>query len=146
MFGPGTVPARRHVRHVPRIAGTRHERELRLAGYERIAGLDEVGRGSLAGPVVAAAVILPERHRIPVDDRALRQANVPQGQGIDDEMIRLLREARDRLLHRELGRLQDVDPIDHFDLDTANADRDRPSQDQLIEALATRSNEHLAIA
>jgi len=65
MFGPGTVPARRHVRHVPRIAGTRHERELRLAGYERIAGLDEVGRGSLAGPVVAAAVILPERHRIP---------------------------------------------------------------------------------
>ena len=42
----------------------RHERELRLAGFEHIAGLDEVGRGSLAGPVVAAAVILPERHRI----------------------------------------------------------------------------------
>jgi ribonuclease HII len=65
VFGPGTAPARRVVRHVPRIAGTRHERELRSAGYERIAGLDEVGRGSLAGPVVAAAVILPERHRIP---------------------------------------------------------------------------------
>jgi len=28
-------------------------------GYQRIAGLDEVGRGPLAGPVVAAAVILP---------------------------------------------------------------------------------------
>jgi ribonuclease HII len=28
-------------------------------GYRRIAGLDEVGRGPLAGPVVAAAVILP---------------------------------------------------------------------------------------
>jgi len=42
----------------------RHERELREAGYRHIAGLDEVGRGSLAGPVVAAAVILPERHRI----------------------------------------------------------------------------------
>lgn len=29
-------------------------------GYEKIAGLDEVGRGPLAGPVVAAAVILPK--------------------------------------------------------------------------------------
>ncbi len=42
----------------------RHERELRAAGFRHIAGLDEVGRGSLAGPVVAAAVILPENHRI----------------------------------------------------------------------------------
>ncbi|MGH2429567.1 MAG: ribonuclease HII [Candidatus Limnocylindria bacterium] len=42
----------------------RHERELRMAGFTRVAGLDEVGRGCLAGPVVAAAVILPERHRI----------------------------------------------------------------------------------
>src|SRR4030042_1454602 len=29
-------------------------------GYQRIAGVDEAGRGPLAGPVVAAAVILPE--------------------------------------------------------------------------------------
>jgi len=29
-------------------------------GYERIAGVDEVGRGPLAGPVVAAAVVLPK--------------------------------------------------------------------------------------
>lgn len=42
----------------------RNERELRLAGFRRVAGIDEVGRGCLAGPVVAAAVILPERHRI----------------------------------------------------------------------------------
>ncbi|CAN5838294.1 ribonuclease HII [soil metagenome] len=42
----------------------RNERELRLAGFRRVAGLDEVGRGCLAGPVVAAAVILPARHRI----------------------------------------------------------------------------------
>lgn len=42
----------------------RNERELHLAGYARVAGIDEVGRGCLAGPVVAAAVILPERHRI----------------------------------------------------------------------------------
>lgn len=49
-----------------------HERELRMAGFQWIAGLDEVGRGSLAGPVVAAAVILPERHRI----RGLRDSKV----------------------------------------------------------------------
>lgn len=36
-----------------------HERRLWAAGYEQIAGLDEAGRGCLAGPVVAAAVILP---------------------------------------------------------------------------------------
>ncbi len=30
-------------------------------GYHWIAGVDEVGRGPLAGPVVAAAVILPQR-------------------------------------------------------------------------------------
>ena len=29
-------------------------------GYKRIAGIDEAGRGPLAGPVVSAAVILPE--------------------------------------------------------------------------------------
>jgi ribonuclease HII len=50
----------------------RHERELRLAGFQRIAGIDEVGRGSLAGPVVAAAVVLPERHRI----KGLRDSKV----------------------------------------------------------------------
>ena len=38
------------------------ERELRARGFHAVAGIDEVGRGSLFGPVVAAAVILsPER-------------------------------------------------------------------------------------
>lgn len=35
------------------------ERQLWDAGYTHIAGVDEVGRGALAGPLVAAAVILP---------------------------------------------------------------------------------------
>ncbi len=37
------------------------ERRLEALGYRFIAGIDEVGRGSLAGPVVAAAVIVPCR-------------------------------------------------------------------------------------
>jgi len=38
------------------------ERELRARGFHAVAGVDEVGRGSLFGPVVAAAVILsPDR-------------------------------------------------------------------------------------
>lgn len=37
-----------------------YEKELYSAGYEFIAGTDEAGRGPLAGPVVAAAVILPK--------------------------------------------------------------------------------------
>ncbi|WP_144549020.1 ribonuclease HII [Bacillus sp. X1(2014)] len=36
-----------------------YEHNWRLKGFEMIAGVDEVGRGPLAGPVVAAAVILP---------------------------------------------------------------------------------------
>ena len=43
--------------------GLRHERKLRADGCALIAGIDEVGRGPLAGPVVAAAAILPERFR-----------------------------------------------------------------------------------
>ena len=38
----------------------RYERRLRAQGFARIAGADEAGRGALAGPLVAAAVILPE--------------------------------------------------------------------------------------
>lgn len=40
------------------------ELEARRCGYRRIAGLDEAGRGPLAGPVVAAAVVLPARCRL----------------------------------------------------------------------------------
>jgi ribonuclease HII len=39
----------------------RYERELRQQGFCLVAGVDEAGRGALAGPLVAGAVILPER-------------------------------------------------------------------------------------
>ncbi len=41
------------------------ENELRKKGYQNICGVDEAGRGPLAGPVCAAAVILPEHCDIP---------------------------------------------------------------------------------
>jgi len=40
--------------------GTRFEDEARAAGHAVVAGVDEVGRGALCGPVVAAAVVLGE--------------------------------------------------------------------------------------
>ncbi len=47
-----------------RVPATRTlENALRRAGFVHVAGVDEVGRGCLAGPVVAAAVVLhPDRH------------------------------------------------------------------------------------
>ena len=42
-----------------------YEKECYARGMELIAGVDEVGRGPLAGPVVAAAVILPKACKIP---------------------------------------------------------------------------------
>lgn len=42
-----------------------YESALQVQGYRLIAGVDEVGRGPLAGPVVAAAVILPPEFELP---------------------------------------------------------------------------------
>jgi ribonuclease HII len=49
---------------VTRVPATRTlENALRRVGFVHVAGCDEVGRGCLAGPVVAAAVVLhPDRH------------------------------------------------------------------------------------
>ncbi len=47
------------------VPSARWETALRRSGYVRIAGTDEVGRGCLAGPVVAAAVILRPGARRP---------------------------------------------------------------------------------
>jgi ribonuclease HII len=51
------------------MCSSRFERLARQQGWQRIAGLDEAGRGALFGPVVAAAVILDPLRRIPgLDD------------------------------------------------------------------------------
>jgi len=55
------------------ICSLEHENLLRARGFLLIAGIDEAGRGPLAGPVVAAAAILPEkfRHKVLRDSKAL---------------------------------------------------------------------------
>jgi ribonuclease HII len=72
------------------LAGTRAglslETELWQAGYKHVAGVDEVGRGAWAGPVVAAAVILP------VDARSLRPLL-----GAVDDSKKLAPRVRERL-------------------------------------------------
>jgi len=62
------------------------ENDLWQAGYQRIAGVDEAGRGAWAGPVVAVAVILP------ADPAALAPLL-----GVVDDSKRLTPAARERL-------------------------------------------------
>jgi ribonuclease HII len=51
--------------HEQFISMTSFEQKYRAEGYHAIAGIDEAGRGPLAGPVVAGAVILPEDFYLP---------------------------------------------------------------------------------
>ena len=52
-----------------KMPSSRYERAARSAGYRSIAGVDEVGRGALFGPVIAAAVVLdPARQIRGLDD------------------------------------------------------------------------------
>src|SRR5262250_1495730 len=73
------APARDHERTQCMACGSKIERRIRKAGYRLIAGADEVGRGSLAGPVVAAAVIFGPR-------------GVPRGIDDSKKLTRLKRE------------------------------------------------------
>ena len=65
----------------------RLEREVRRRGYQFIAGVDEAGRGSLAGPVVAAAVILPASCVLPALDDS-KKLDAPTRERLDAEVRR----------------------------------------------------------
>ncbi len=59
------------------------EKTLWNRGLEFIAGIDEVGRGSWAGPLVAAGVILPKNFKIPTGLKDSKQLNRKQREVLD---------------------------------------------------------------
>ena len=62
------------------------ENALRRLGFQRIAGVDEVGRGCLAGPVMAAAVVLdPARHIPALSDS--KQVGAPERERLYEEIV-----------------------------------------------------------
>jgi ribonuclease HII len=83
------------------------EKQIHDLGYKRIAGLDEVGRGPLAGPVVAAACILP-------DDFVLRGINDSKKLDFDQRLA----------LYNELLRHPDIQygvgVVEAIDIDQIN--------------------------
>jgi ribonuclease HII len=84
----------------------RHDEDLRNNGFQRIAGIDEAGRGPLAGPVVAAAVVLRGNTRI----KGLRDSKkVPE-----KERESLFIEIQDTALDIGIG------IVNHEDIDRIN--------------------------
>ena len=85
------------------------ERDLRRAIGPLIAGIDEVGRGPLAGPVVACAIIMPPDERVirGVDDSKVLSA---------DERARLAERIRSRALSIGVGAasVREIDKVNIF--------------------------------
>jgi ribonuclease HII len=99
------------------------ERELARRGYRFVAGVDEVGRGCLAGPVVAAAVILPLDCVLPgLDDSKRLDA---------ESREKLDREVRQRAVAFAVGHVE-ASQIDERDILRASLTAMR----QAIEALS----------
>ncbi len=96
---PEVIPSERHHPHHPhhrRKRWTTIEKEIRALHGPLIAGVDEVGRGPLAGPVVACAVIMPP------DMRAI--AGVDDSKRLTpDQRVRLAVKIRERALDWALG-------------------------------------------
>ena len=84
----------------------RHDDSFRKKGFPVIAGIDEAGRGPIAGPVVAAAVILPPRVRI---DGLRDSKKVPE-----KERLHLFREVL--VSASGIG----VGIVDHVEIDRTN--------------------------
>lgn len=89
------VKKRRETLRLKRLAAI--EEQVRALGYQRIAGVDEAGRGPLAGPVVASACILPQdfflrgindskklsyEHRLKFFEELMRHPDIQYGIGV----------------------------------------------------------------
>ena len=99
------------------------EHALRRLGFVHVAGVDEVGRGCLAGPVVAAAVMLhPDRHIARLADSKV----VPPA-----ERERLSESIRDRAVTWAVGEVSPAD-IDRMTIQRASLEAMRRAVVQLV--------------
>ena len=99
-----------------------YEQQMQQAGYQRICGTDEVGRGPLAGPVVAAAVILPPTVDLPkINDskklsETLREELYQKiiEQALDYAIVEIDNEQIDRLNILQASRLAMARAVDNL--------------------------------
>ena len=103
-----------------------YENQLREKGYRYIAGLDEAGRGPLAGPVVAGAVILPPDTElvIPGVDDSKKLSGLRRG--------KLLEEIKEKAIAWAVG-IVDVEKIDQINILQAT----KKAMKQAVEGLQT---------
>lgn len=115
--------------------GFRHENKLRASlGVIRIAGIDEAGRGALAGPVVAAAVVLPLNFRL----RKLKLKDSKQ----------LQPEKREEIYQRLTNRSEvhwSVGVVDHLEIDRINILRASHAAMRLAVAALSLPPDHVLI-
>ncbi len=84
-----------------------YDSSFRARGYARVAGMDEAGRGPMAGPVVAACVVLPEGHVI----KGLRDSKlIPE-----KDREKFFRKVMDCALDVGVG-VSDVETIDSLNI------------------------------
>jgi len=90
------------------LIGTMFEDEALSGGFQFVAGLDEVGRGALAGPVVAAAVILDPCAALPVGLNDSKKLTARQRERIAEEL-------RSAAIAYAVGRIE-PDEIDRINI------------------------------
>jgi len=102
-----------------------YERDAKKKGFHFIAGLDEAGRGPLAGPVVAAAVILPESFYL---------------EGLNDSK-KVTPQARERLYDEiiSVAIAYSIMAVDNIEIDTINIlNATKKAMSQAVKDLSVR--------
>ncbi|MFT7593123.1 MAG: ribonuclease HII [Paracoccaceae bacterium] len=107
------------------------ETAARAQGYLRIAGVDEVGRGPLAGPVTAAAVIL-DPAAIPTGLNDSKKLSAKQREGLD---VVLHQQAQVSIAHASVAEIDDINILraSHLAMERAVAALDPPPDYLLID-------------
>ena len=72
------VPVLKKTIVLPDSLAPKKEKSAYKKGFKWVAGVDEAGRGPLAGPVVAAACILPSKGKLPAGLRDSKELTEPQ--------------------------------------------------------------------